>query len=425
VLGRGTTPPSDRVALALIGCGGRGTFEGLLYTKSDTCQFVALCDVREDHRIRAKETFEKAYGDRKSSGSYKGIRLYNDFRDVLRQKDIDAVYIATPDHWHVPITIAAAKAGKDMHTEKPLGVSIEQDLATRKAVRSHHRIFQYGTESRSTPKARHCIELVLNGRIGKVQEIYVHCPPSLSGGSPTPVLPVPKGFDYDMWLGPAPVAPFCNDRCLVETVRNGHFYIYDYSLGLMANWGPHPLDLVQWWADHAGLTVPVIYEGTGTIASGGLFNTVTNWEMRCRYENGLVMHFMDYPTSQKYPNIPGIRNQSNAATFVGSEGWVSVSYFGAATNPASLMESEIGPNEIHLQQSDSHQLSWVESVKTRKDPVSPIESAVHSNVIPHLSDICIRTGRPIRWDPVKETIVGDEGARKMMSRPMRKPWGVS
>ena len=126
-----------------------------------------------------------------------------------------------------------------------------------------------------------------------------------------------------------------------------------------------------------------------------------------------------------YPDIPGIRNLSNAATFVGSEGWVSVSYSRVATNPASLVDSVIGPNGIHLQQSDSHQLSWIECVKTRKDPVSPVESAVRSNVIPHLADICIRTGHRVRWDPVKETIVGDQEARRMMSRPMRRPWRLS
>ena len=324
-----------------------------------------------------------------------------------------------------PITIAAVKAGKDVHTEKPLGVSIEQDLAARKAVRDHHRVFQYGTERRSTPEARHSIELVLNGRIGEVKEIYAVCPESLTGGSPTPALPVPKGFDYDLWLGPAPDAPFCHDRCLAGKSRNGIFHTYDYAIGFLAGWGAHPLDQVQWWADHAGLTSPVIYEGVGKIACGGLFNCVTNWEVECRYENGLVMHFMDRETAQKKPEFPGIRDRRDAATFVGTEGWISVSYFEVQAQPASLLDSVIGPNEIHLQRSDSHQLSWVESVKTRKDPVSPVESAVRSDLISHLSDICIRTGRAIRWDPLKETVVGDEAARKMMSRSMREPWVLS
>jgi predicted dehydrogenase len=425
VLGRGAVAPSERVNLALIGSGGRGMAEGKLYTASDTCQFVAVSDPREDRRLPAKEAFEKLYAERQPSGTFKGIQAYSDFREVLGRKDIDAVHIATPDHWHVPITIAAAKAGKDMHTEKPLGISVEQDLAALAAVRKHGRIFQYGTERRSTPQARQAIELVINGRIGKVHTVYVVCPRSQSGGSATPVVPVPKGFDYDLWLGPAPEAPFCHDRCLADDNRNGIFHIFDYAIGFIAGWGAHPLDQVQWWADEVGMTIPVTYEGKGTIPTEGLFNVVTHWDMTCKYENGTVLRFLDDETAQKYPEIPGIRDEANAATFVGPDGWVSVSYGAVLTHPTSLLESRIAPGEKHLVESPSHQLCWVDCVRSRKDPVSNIESAVRSDLVSQLSEICIRTGRPIRWDPVKETIVGDDEARKRMSRPMRGPWKLS
>jgi predicted dehydrogenase len=424
-LGLGGKPPSDRVTLGIIGSGTRGVFEGQVYAKADTCQIVALCDAREDRRLSAQATFEKIYGLRKASGMYRGMQLYSDFRDLLRRKDIDAVYIATPDHWHVPITIAALKAGKDLHTEKPLAVSIEQNFAALKAVQRYHRICQYGAERRSTPDARHAVELVLNGRIGKVEKIYVISPPSISGGSPTPVLPVPKGFDYDMWLGPAPEAPFCYDRCLSTKTPKSIFQIYDYSLGFIANWAAHPLDQVQWWADNAGMTTPVSYAGSGQIAEGGLFDCAIRWDLNCRYENGLLMRFMDYETSKKYPEIPGVRDNTNAATFVGTDGWVSISYQKVLTNPASLKSSEIGPGEKHLVPSDSHQLSWIECVKTRKDPVDPIESGVRSNLVSLMSDICIRAGGPVRWDRVKQTVIGNEAAMRMMSRPMRKPWGLA
>jgi len=427
VLGRGGVSPSDRITLALIGCGGRGMFESKAYLDSDTCRFVAVCDPRDDRRITAQSVFQGAYGERRPTGKYRGIRAYRDFRDVFRRNDIDAVYIATPDHWHVPITIAAAKGGKDMHTEKPLGVSIEQDLAARKAVRENKRIFQYGAERRSTAEARHAIELVLNGRIGKVEAIYVVAPPSSSGGSATPVLPVPRGFDYDLWLGPAPMAPFCHDRCLVDGTQNGIYHIYDYSLGFIGNWGAHPLDQVQWWADNSGLNIPVSYEGSGRIAEDGLFNCVIEWDVRCRYSNGLPLRYMDFNTYTRHPEIPGTRNvrHRNAAIFVGTDGWVSLSYARVEMHPASLQTSVIGPNEVHLQRSDSHQLSWIEAVKTRKDPVGLIESAVRSDTISHLSNIAVRTGRKILWDPLKETIVGDEAARQLMSRPMRKPWKLA
>jgi predicted dehydrogenase len=411
--------------MGIIGVGARGVFEGQFYAKSDTCQIVALCDVREDRRLNAQATFDKIYGSRKSSGVYRGIQLYGDFRELLQRQDIDGVYIATPDHWHVLVTIAAAKAGKHMHTEKPLAVSIEQNFAAVKAVRRYGRVFQYGAERRSTPDARHAIELVLNGRIGKVEKIYVIAPPSIGGGSPTPVLPVPKGFDYEMWLGPAPEAPFCYDRCLRPESPKSIFQIYDYSLGFIANWGAHPLDQVQWWADNAGMATPVSYEGSGKIAEGGLFDCAIRWDLNCRYENGLLMRFLDSETSKKYPEIPGIRNEPNAATFVGTEGWVSISYGKVLTSPASLKDSEIGPGEKHLVRSDSHQLSWIECVKSGKDPVDPVESGARSNLISLLSDICIRSGGSIRWDPVKQTVIGNETARHMMARPMRKPWTLS
>ncbi|MBM3891914.1 MAG: Gfo/Idh/MocA family oxidoreductase [Verrucomicrobia bacterium] len=420
-LGLGATPPSERVSLALIGCGGRGMGEGTIYTSSDRCQMVAVCDPREDRRTSAQQRFNAAYAARASSGAYKGCAAFNDFRDVLARPDVDGVYIATADHWHVPITIAAALAGKDMHTEKPLGISIEQDLAALRAVRRYGRVFQYGTERRSTPQARHAIELVLNGRIGKVQSAIVISPPSVQGGSATPVLPVPGGWDYDLWLGPAPEAPFCNDRCIVSGNPNGIFHIYDYAIGFIAGWAAHPLDLFQWWADNAGLTTPVHIEGTGTLPASGLFNCITSWDVRCRYENGFDMRFLDNTTAAKHPGLPGITDH-NAATFIGEKGWLSVSYSKLLTSPASLKDSIITPDEIHLQRSASHQLTWAEQIRTRQDPVSNIETAVRSDLISHLSDICIRVGRPIRWDNTKQTIVGDEAAQRMMCRPMRAPW---
>jgi hypothetical protein len=431
-LGRGATPPSDRVTLALIGSGGRGVGEGRHYTKSTECEFVAMCDPREERRLNAKAVFEKIYGERKRSGAYSGIQAYADFRDVLRRKDIDAVHIATPDHWHVPITIAAARAGKDMHTEKPLGISIEQDLAARKAVRTRGRIFQYGAERRSTAEARHAVELVLNGRIGEVRKIWVVAPCSEIGASAAPVLAVPKGFDYDLWLGPAPEAPFCHDRCLVNGQRNGIFHIYDYCIGFIAGWAAHPLDQVQWWADNAGLTSPVKYEGTGKLPTSGLFNCVYQWDVQCTYSNGLVMHMVDNETYKKYTDAPhpdlarpGVSFVHNAAIFIGSKGWVAIAYEKVATEPASLVTSVIGPNEKRLIESESHQLSWVRAVRERKDPVGVVESAVRSDLVSHLCDIAVRTGRTIHWDPVKETITGDEAARKMMFRQMRKPWKLS
>ena len=446
-LGRaGATAPGNRVNVALIGCGGRGVYESKSYIMFANCQIVALCDVQQSRRTEAKRIFERLYAER--IPVYQGgIHTYNDFRELLERKDIDAVYIATPDHWHVPITVAAMKARKHCHTEKPLGLTIEYDLAALDAVHKYGRVFQYGTERRSTPEARHAIELVLNGRIGDVRKVYVVSPGSEIGASASPVLPVPAGFDYDMWLGPAPKAPFCHDRCFVNGQRNGIFHIRDYAIGFIAGWAAHPLDQVQWWADEAGLGIPLTYEGTGRLPREGLFNCAYQWNLRCTYRNGVVLHFLDNETYKgiadaPHPDLarPGVSFVHNAAIFVGTRGWVAIAYERVAAEPASLIGSEIGPQEFHLHASPhseeqapgrmqsgvaAHHQDWIESIRTGKPPVTSIESAVSSDLVSQLSDLCIRTGRSVRWDPEKRTIVGNDAARKMISRPTRKPWTLA
>lgn len=411
VLGRnGAVPPSDRVTIALISCGSRSgvSEEYKDYPKSEV---VAVCDPIKERRLEKKAMFGNCPD-------------YNDFREVLALNDIDAVHISTPDHWHVPISLAAARAGKDTYTEKPLGVSIEQDLAAREITTKYNRIFQYGTQNRSIIQVRSGIELVLNGHIGEVKEVYVWCPQGESGGSPLPVLPVPEGFDYEMWLGPAPEAPFCNDRCFVQGPRNGIYHIYDYAIGFIAGWGAHPMDQMQWWADNAGLTIPVKYEGKGVIPTEGLFNTITHWDVTCTYANGFVMRFTDDQTARKEKTIPHIDEMQfeHGTLFVGTEGWVAVSRNAWKVYPESLYRKAKEPGPKRLTASTSHTQNFVDAILARKQPIAPLQSAVISDLICHLSNISIRTRRPITWDPAKETIVGDSEAAKMMSRPMRSPW---
>jgi Oxidoreductase family, NAD-binding Rossmann fold/Oxidoreductase family, C-terminal alpha/beta domain len=453
-LGRGATAPSERVTVGIIGSGGRAVFETQTYPWFDNAEIVAVCDAQESRRVAAREKLEKLYGERKPGGAHRGIGMYADFRELLARKDIDAVYIATPDHWHVPITIAAMKAGKHCHTEKPLGVSIEQDLATLKAVRKYKKIFQYGAERRATAEARKAVELVLNGRIGKVQKVYVVGPPSEAGGSATPVIPLPKGFDYNMWLGPAPEKPFCADRCLQGSRgRNGIFFIYDYTLGFLANWSAHPLDQIEWWAEHSlRKTIPVNYVGSGKIAKDGLFDTVVQWDVHCTYADGLELQYVDSLTYGTYTDAPqpempwgrkGVTKVHNGAVFIGTEGWVIVSYEKVSTSPSTLMDSVIGPNEIHLPDSAlasipagmprGHQevataglhQNWIQAIRNGSQPVGDIESAVRSDMISQLVELCVRTGQSLRWNPEKKTIEGNDQARKMMSRSMRGPWKLS
>jgi hypothetical protein len=280
---------------------------------------------------------------------------------------------------------------------------------------------------------------VLNGRIGKVQKIYVVAPPSKSGGVCTPE-PPPAGIDWDKWLGPAPKAPYCKDR-----VGDGIFNIRDYSLGFIANWGVHPMDQLQWWADNSDYTIPVTYEGTGMVATGGLYDCTIAWDIRCTYHDGLEMHYMDSVTFRKKTDVPRVldgpeeRRLSNAVIFVGSEGKVINCYEKILTEPASLLKSEIKPSEKRLMKSPendsaitgsgiwdypaaAHQLAWLECLKSGKPGVHSIETAFYADMICQLSDLCVRTGAKVTWDNKKRTVTGNAEAAKMMSRPMRSPW---
>ncbi len=451
-LGRGATPPSDRVTVGIIGSGQRAVFESLQYPFFDNAVIVAVSDAVWSHAQSAKDALEKQYDLVKPGRPNRGIRLCDDFRELLAQKDIDGVYNVAPDHWHVSMLLQSLKAGKHVHVEKPLGVSVEQDLAAVEAARKHKKqICQYGAELRAFPDARKGIELVLNGRIGKVQKIYIVSPANSVGGSATPVLPVPNGFNYDAWLGPAPVKPFCYDRCL-RPDRAGIFNISDYTLGMINNWAAHPLDQMQRWADASGRKdPPVRYEGSGTFPKEGLFDCATQWRVQCTWADGLVLDFMDNRTYRDLPDVPHpVINPPditvpNGVVFIGTEGWVLVSYGNngkVVTQPASLMESVIGPNEMHIPDSAletipadlpkgfqqtltaGHHQNWIRAIRTGSPVVDPIESAFRSDMISQLSELCIRTGQPVQWDPKKETIVENDEAKKMMKRPARAPWGV-
>ncbi len=233
-----------------------------------------------------------------------------------------------------------------------------------------------------------------------MKAIHVVAPNGATGGNPTPQ-PVPEGLDYDLWLGPAPVAPYTTDR----VIGGGRWHIYDYALGFIAGWGAHPLDIAHWGYPH----IPVEYQGTGRIPTEGLFDTVVDWDIRGRYAGGVEFT---------------MKAGGDATRFVGANGWVSASRGGILAEPASLLKVKIKPDEIHLLQDNHHYQNFLSSVLARKDAVSDIDSAVQSDFISHLGDIAIRTGRTIRWDPQKETIVGDGIAQRMMQRALRAPWSL-
>ena len=395
----GAKAPSNRVVLGHIGVGGQGS--GLLggFLGLAQGQSVAVCDPVKDRREGAAKRVDAHYASRSDKGTYQGCKAYNDFREMLARDDVDAVVIATPDHWHVPTALAAVKAGKDVYVEKPLGISVEQNKALREAVHRGGAVFQYGTQQRCF--STHCgfaCELVRNGYIGELKAIHVVAPDGSTGGDPTPQ-PVPPGLDYDMWLGPAPVTPYTHDRVF----GTGRWFIYDYALGFIAGWGAHPLDIAHWGYPH----IPVEYEGTGVIPTQGLFDTIVHWDVRGRYASGV-----------EFTLKPG----GDLTTFVGTEGRVAPSRGGVTAEPASLLKVKIKAEQIHLLQDNHHYQNFLNAVLSRKTPASDIDSAVQSDIISHLGDICIRTRRKIKWDEKTEQIVGDPQASRMLSRTMRAPW---
>ncbi len=410
VLGlNGKISPSNKINMGFIGVGGMGSGHVHRFIKFDDVNIRGICDVREEHRLRAKNIVDTTYGN-------KDCIVENDFREFLAREDIDAVLIATPDHWHALIGIEAARQHKDMYYEKPLTRYFNEAKAVKDAVNQSGVIFQHGTQQRSDPRYRQACELVRNERIGKLEKVIV----GSAGYSQVPVQPeqeVPKGFDYNMWLGPAPVAPYSKVRC------TRHFtLIYDYSLGCISGaYGIHDIDSVQWAlnADHTG---PVEIEGSGKIAKDGLFDTIKKWETIHTYENGVKLIYTDHISARnKYPEY---NLESMGIVFLGSEGWVSISRQLINAHPKSILTTVIGPNEDRLPISNNHHRNFIDAVKTRQQPMCPVEIAARSDAVCHQADIAIRLGRKIYWDPEKEQFKNDEAANRMLIGSMRSPWHI-
>ena len=398
VLGAGgRVAPSNQITVGFIGVGGHGTAWNLpAYLKQPDARVLVVCDVDRDHMEFAKEKVDGHYKN-------KDCAMTTDFREVLARKDIDAVMISTPDHWHTVISLMALRAGKDVQCEKPT-LTIDEGKVLIKAVRKGKRVFQTSTEDRSLPMYHRMAELVRNGRIGKLQKIEVILPQEpKKPGDPTPQ-PVPPELDYEMWLGPAPFAPYTKDR-----VHFNFRWIWDYSGGIICDWGAHLFDTAQ-WANNTEHSGPVEVEGTGTYWEGGLFNTVKDYDVTYRYANGVVMTCK--------PGTPSIK-------FIGTDGWVGNRKWRGEVEASSpeILNSVIGPNELHLYtNAEGEHRDFLDCVKSRKDPYFPVDIGHRVATVCHLANVAIKLGRKLRWDPAKERFLKDDSANAMLSRPMRKPW---
>lgn len=409
----GAVLPSERLTIGSIGVGGMGTGHVWQLLGYDDVQLVAVCDIWPIRQRKAKNIVDRAYGN-------KDCTAYTDFRDLLARKDIDGVVIATCDHWHVLVGLEAARNGKDMYLQKSMGVYFDENVALRNEVNRHNVVFQFGTQQRCDDKFRFACELVRNQRIGKLHTIIVGSIPSWYVPNAEPEL-VPKDFNYDLWLGPAPWAPYSFERCGPRCEGAGAWYVIsDYAMGHISGWGIHHVDIAQ-WANDADDTTPIEIEGTGVIPTDGLTDTATEFEVEHKYANGVKLIHMDKRTSMKRAPQFSL-HYGVGILFLGTDGWVFVSRGGLYTNPKSLLRTSIGSNEIRLPRSRDHMRNFLDCMKTRQKTVCPIDVAVHSDTICHQGNIALRLGRKLRWDPEKEHFINDDQANKMLTRSMRSPW---
>jgi myo-inositol 2-dehydrogenase/D-chiro-inositol 1-dehydrogenase len=406
----GTKAPDNRITIGMIGMGRQAYHSNLKsFLNSPDTQVLAVCDVDAWRLDNARKAVEKHYANSRRSNTFKGCSAYKDFRELLDRKDIDAVMISTPDHWHVPMAIAAAKAGKDICCEKPLTLSIAEGRALSDTVRRYKRVFRTDSEFRSHSCFQRACELVLNGRIGKIYTIRTGVPAGDIACSPQPIMAVPEELDYDLWLGPAPQAPYTEKRVHPRHSydRPGWMRVLDYCEGMVTNWGAHLNDIAQ-WGNGTERTGPVEVEGSGKYPSDGLWNVLVDFEIRYKYANGVRLI---YKISRPY------------VRFEGTDGWVEADYNNRslAANPESILKSPVRPDEIHLPLKDEKR-DFIDAVKTRGQTLADAEVGHRTTSLCQLGHIAIQLGRKLRWDPDAERFTNDDTANRLLSRPMRSPW---
>lgn len=429
----GADAPSKKINILQIGCGRIGRdmdMPGIL--RQDAARLVAVCDLDSLRVADAKAMVEGHYAKKKVSLT---VGTYGDYRKALQHPDIDAVSVSTPDHWHAEPVIAAALMGKDIYVQKPLSMTLKEGRAVSDVIKAKNRIFQIGSQQRSGAQFRIACEMVRNGRIGKLHTVRIGLPSDPSGGS-TEVIPVPSNFNYAMWLGYTPDAPYTKDRTHPQGKdiktrygeRPGWLRIEDYCLGMITGWGSHHVDIAHWGMDteHTG---PVSITGKAEFPKSGLWTVHGPYHIEATYANGVTM-IIDHT----FPN--GVR-------FEGSDGWIFVTRGaervtasdplpkGAAAKALQASKPEIlstplGEKEIHLHESPKgdHHLDWITAIQTRKPAVTTAEIAHRSTSACIIGWAAMKLGRKITWDPAKEEFVNDEAANALRSRPQRAPYGI-
>jgi predicted dehydrogenase len=403
IIPRSVRGANERIVTGHVGVGGQGGANLKSFLKlADLAEPAALCDVDKLHLAATLKSLETGKGPKQCEG-------YGDYRRLLDRKDIDAVVVSTPDHWHTLVSIHACQAGKDVYCEKPLTLTIAEGRKMVDVARKQNRIVQTGSQQRSEYNGmyRLACELVRSGKIGKMQRALVGIPsvnfkgPAVADSTPPPEL------DYDQWIGPAPMKPY-NEKHVHYNFR----FFWDYSGGQMTNFGAHDLDIVQWALnmDNSG---PIAVEGTAKFDDDHTYEVTKTCRLTYTYENGVQVML-----GQQQKDIPA------GATFIGSEGRIHVTRKAIISEPKEIATTKLGPQDVHLYPSGSHHKNFLDCMKSRELPICDVEIGHRSATVCHLGNIAVRLGRKIKWDPSAEQIVGDAEAAKWVDRPKRAPYTI-
>ncbi|TDH26994.1 Gfo/Idh/MocA family oxidoreductase [Segetibacter sp. 3557_3] len=423
----GKRAPSNRINIGAIGTGRISRIHDLPGVwQHDYAQVIAVCDFDKKRAQEGKELVNEYYTKRDGK-PYDGVRVYHDYRELLKNKDVDAVIISTPDHWHAKIGVDAARAKKHIYMQKPASLTIAEGRMMSDIIGSSGVKFQIGSQQRSSEQFRYAAELVRNGRIGQLQTVFVGLPGDPAGGEEKE-MPVPAGLDYDMWLGSTPKVHYTEDRVHPQNGygRPGWLRCEQFGAGMITGWGAHHVDSAHWGMgmERSG---PIEVWGTAQFPTSGLWDVHGIFKTEALYANGVRM-----VVSNEIPN--GVK-------FVGSEGWIFVSrgdYQATSSDPGAgstqakkldasdprIMQSVIGPNEFHLPVSKEHHGNWLDAIRDNKTPIAPVEEAHRSCSACLLHHIAMKLKRKVYWDPAKEQFKNDDEANKMVSRVQREPYAI-
>ncbi|WP_270088193.1 Gfo/Idh/MocA family protein [Sphingobacterium sp. SYP-B4668] len=429
----GKNAPSNKINIGQIGCGRIAITHDLVETfKHGNAHIMAIADVDRYRLESGKKMVEGWYTKKTGSSTYVDVQMYDNYQDLIANKDIDAVIISTPDHWHAQPAIEAALAGKHIYLQKPTSLTIEEGRQMSDIVRKTGVVFQLGSQQRSInpfPQFKNACELVRNGRIGKLKSVQIGLPADPSGGVTTE-MPIPVGLNYDMWLGSTPHIYYAEDRVHSPTdigSRGGWLRLEQFGAGMITGWGVHHIDIAHWGMD-TELTGPIEVEAHADFPKSGLWNVHGDYQVHAKYANGVDM-YMD----SKYPN--GVK-------FEGTNGWIFVtrgnvgvtaSDPGAGAPPSKIfhasdpkiLSSKIEPNEIHLYESQEQHANWLDCIKSGKVTVSPVEVAHRSCSACLVAHAAMKFNKKLYWDPKKEVFKDNVEANKLLSRPQRYPYGTN